>query len=67
MPHLIVQLFVKLSQLSLTLVLLYVREANPGHVGCGSRLLVDDVVQSQHLGIGLLLVELLLHRHALSW
>lgn len=65
-PHLIIQLFVKLGQLSLTLVLLHVGEANTRHIGRGGRLVVEYVVQGLDLLFGLLLVKLLLHWHTLT-
>lgn len=66
LPHLIIQLFVKLGQLSLTLVFLHVGEANSRNVGRGGRLFIDYVVQGKNLSIGLLFVKLLLHWHALT-
>lgn len=65
-PHLIIQLLVQLGQLCLTLVLLHICEANAGDVGRGGRLVVKYVVQGEHLGVGLLLVELLLHWDTLT-
>lgn len=66
-PHLVIQLFVKLSQLCLTFILLYVRQANTQYIRRGCRLVVDDVVEGLYLSIGLFLVKLLFHWHALSW
>lgn len=65
-PHLVIQLFVELAQLCLTLVLLHVCQANPQHVWRGRWLVIDDVVQRLHLSVGLLLVKLLFHWHTLS-
>lgn len=64
--HLIVQLFVKFGQLGLTLVLLHISEANTGNVRRRHRLVVDYVVQSQNLSVGLLLIKLLLHWDTLT-
>lgn len=66
LPYLIVQLFVELGQLGLTLVLLHIGEANPRHVGRGGRLVVEYVVQGLHLCVGLLFIKLLLDWDALA-